>query len=86
MWRGVTRWKPFLSGASAAQAGWLEVGKILMFPIAREVDENGLQLINWVAEIQSSHNVMLDWNLQGDLADILPTLGGWHFPGSTCRR
>jgi 2-polyprenyl-6-methoxyphenol hydroxylase-like FAD-dependent oxidoreductase len=79
MWRGVTRWKPFLSGVSAAQAGWLEVGKILMFPIT-PAGEDGLQLINWVAEIQSSHNVMLDWNLQGDLADILPTFGGWHFP------
>jgi 2-polyprenyl-6-methoxyphenol hydroxylase-like FAD-dependent oxidoreductase len=80
MWRGVSRWKPFLSGASAAQAGWLEVGKILMFPLERDVDDNGLQLINWVAEIQSSRNVMLDWNLQGDLADILPTFGDWHFP------
>ncbi len=80
MWRGVTRWKPFLTGASAAQAGWLEVGKILMFPITREVDEDGLQVINWVAEIQSSRNVMLDWNLQGDLADFFPTFTGWHFP------
>jgi 2-polyprenyl-6-methoxyphenol hydroxylase-like FAD-dependent oxidoreductase len=80
MWRGVTHWKPFLTGHSAAQAGWLEVGKILMFPIGREVDENGLQEINWVAEIQSSRNVMLDWNLQGDLADFLPTFADWHFP------
>jgi 2-polyprenyl-6-methoxyphenol hydroxylase-like FAD-dependent oxidoreductase len=80
MWRGVTRWKPFLTGRSAAQAGWLEVGKILMFPLTREVDADGLQVINWVAEIQSSHNIMLDWNLQGDLADILPTFGNWRFP------
>ena len=80
MWRGVTRWKPFLTGASAAQAGWLEVGKILMFPLTREPDADGLQVINWVAEIQSSRNVMLDWNLQGDLADFLPTFAGWHFP------
>jgi 2-polyprenyl-6-methoxyphenol hydroxylase-like FAD-dependent oxidoreductase len=80
MWRGVTRWKPFLTGRSAAQAGWLEVGKILMFPLTREPDADGLQLINWVAEIQSSRNVMLDWNLQGDLADFLPTFTGWHFP------
>jgi 5-methylphenazine-1-carboxylate 1-monooxygenase len=79
MWRGVTRWKPFLTGRSAAQAGWLEVGKILMFPLTREVDGDGLQVINWVAEIQSSRNVMLDWNLQGDLADFLPTFSDWHF-------
>jgi 2-polyprenyl-6-methoxyphenol hydroxylase-like FAD-dependent oxidoreductase len=80
MWRGVTRWKPFLTGKSAAQAGWLEVGKILMFPLTGEVDGDGLQVINWVTEIQSSRNVMLDWNLQGDLADFLPTFSGWHFP------
>jgi 2-polyprenyl-6-methoxyphenol hydroxylase-like FAD-dependent oxidoreductase len=80
MWRGVTRWKPFLTGASAAQAGWLEVGKILMFPLTRGPDAEGLQVINWVAEIQSSRNVMLDWNLQGDLADFLPTFTNWHFP------
>lgn len=80
MWRGVTRWNPFLTGRSAAQAGWLEVGKILMFPLMRDLDENGLQLINWVAEIQSSRNVMLDWNREGDLADFLPTFTDWHFP------
>jgi 2-polyprenyl-6-methoxyphenol hydroxylase-like FAD-dependent oxidoreductase len=80
MWRGVTRWKPFLTGASAAQAGWLEVGKILMFPLTQSADPEEPQEINWVAEIQSDHNVMLDWNLQGELADILPTFGDWHFP------
>ena len=80
MWRGVSRWKPFLTGASAAQAGWLEIGKILMFPITPTSSEDGLQEINWVAEIQSEHNVMLDWNRQGKLADILPTFGDWHFP------
>jgi 2-polyprenyl-6-methoxyphenol hydroxylase-like FAD-dependent oxidoreductase len=79
MWRGVTRWKPFLSGASAAQAGWLEVGKILMFPLTG-VGDDGLQVINWVAEIQSLRNVMLDWNLQGKLSDFFPTFTGWHFP------
>ena len=80
MWRSVSRWKPFLSGASAAQAGWLEIGKILMFPFTPTRCEDGLQEINWVAEIQSERNVMLDWNLQGQLADILPTFGDWHFP------
>jgi 2-polyprenyl-6-methoxyphenol hydroxylase-like FAD-dependent oxidoreductase len=80
MWRGVTRWMPFLTGRSAAQAGWLEVGKILMFPLTNGVDSDGLQVINWVAEIQAARNVMLDWNLQGDLDDFLPTFANWHFP------
>jgi 2-polyprenyl-6-methoxyphenol hydroxylase-like FAD-dependent oxidoreductase len=80
MWRGVTRWKPFLGGDTAAQAGWLEVGKILTYPISPQLDDEGRQVINWVAEIQSSHNVMLDWNLEGNLADLMPTFSGWHFP------
>jgi len=33
MWRGTTRMKPFLTGASMATAGWLEVGKLVIYPI-----------------------------------------------------
>ncbi len=73
MWRGVTRWKPFLSGASMVQIGWLDVGKMAIYPISTEIDDNGLQLINWTAEIQSPRHVMQDWNLPGDIEDIYPT-------------
>jgi 5-methylphenazine-1-carboxylate 1-monooxygenase len=31
MWRGVTRWPPFLSGASMVQAGWLATGKMVIY-------------------------------------------------------
>ena len=27
MWRGVTRWKPILSGASMMRAGWLSMAR-----------------------------------------------------------
>src|SRR5512143_1410551 len=33
MWRGVTRWKPMLSGASMVRAGWLSHGKMVIYPI-----------------------------------------------------
>src|SRR5665647_2308396 len=33
MWRGVTRWKPILSGASMVRAGWLAHGKMVIYPI-----------------------------------------------------
>src|SRR5579872_2952313 len=52
MWRGVTRWKPILSGASMTRAGWLSHGKMVIYPI-REAGSDGLQLINWVAEIET---------------------------------
>ena len=34
MWRGVSRWKPFLSGATMVQAGWLDVGKMVIYPLS----------------------------------------------------
>ena len=79
MWRAVSRWKPFHSGATMVQAGWLDVGKMVIYPISRDLDAQGRQLINWVAEFQSSHDVMQDWNLAGKLDDVLPTFANWHF-------
>ena len=80
MWRGVSRWKPFLSGATMVQAGWLDVGKMVIYPLSTETDDQGRALINWVAEIRSPRNVMQDWNLAGDVDDILPTFANWTFP------
>ena len=80
MWRGVTRWKPFLSGATMVQAGWLDVGKMVIYPISPDTDDSGHQVINWVAEIQSSRRVLPDWTLAGRVDDILPTFADWHFP------
>ena len=79
MWRGVTRWKPFLGGASMIIGGWLEVGKLVVYPIRPELDAEGRQLVNWVAEIQSPRNVMQDWALPGRLEDFLPAFEGWRF-------
>ena len=79
MWRGVTRAKPYLGGASMVIGGWLEVGKMVIYPIREELDAEGRQLINWVAEIQSPRNVMQDWNLGGKLDDFYPTFANWTF-------
>jgi 2-polyprenyl-6-methoxyphenol hydroxylase-like FAD-dependent oxidoreductase len=84
MWRGVTRMKPFLGGASMAVAGWLEVGKMVIYPIRNALDADGLQLVNWVAEIQSPRNVMQDWNLGGKIEDFYPTFENWRFDWLDC--
>jgi 2-polyprenyl-6-methoxyphenol hydroxylase-like FAD-dependent oxidoreductase len=84
MWRGVTRMKPFLSGASMATAGWLEVGKLVVYPIRNTLDGEGRQLINWVAEIQSPRNVMQDWNLGGRIEDFYPVFERWNFDWLDC--
>jgi 2-polyprenyl-6-methoxyphenol hydroxylase-like FAD-dependent oxidoreductase len=80
MWRGTTRWHPFLSGSSMVQAGWLDVGKMVIYPIEARPGADGLQLINWVAELRSDRQVMQDWNVNGRVEDILPIYAGWRFP------
>lgn len=79
MWRGVSRWKPFLSGATMVQAGWLDVGKMVIYPLSKTPDADGTMLINWVAELQTSRNMLADWNKTGRVEDIYPTYAGWHF-------
>jgi 2-polyprenyl-6-methoxyphenol hydroxylase-like FAD-dependent oxidoreductase len=86
MWRGTTRMKPFLGGASMAVAGWLDVGKLVVYPIRNALDAEGNQLVNWVAEIQSPRNVMQDWNLGGRIEDFLPTFEDWRFDWLDCAK
>jgi 5-methylphenazine-1-carboxylate 1-monooxygenase len=78
MWRGVTRCKPFLTGASMIIGGWLEIGKLVAYPIRNDVDAQGLQLVNWVVEIQSPRNVLQDWSQPGRLEDFLPAFESWR--------
>src|SRR5262252_5365276 len=78
MWRGVTRWKPILSGASMVRAGWLSHGKMVIYPI-RAAGSDGLQLINWVAEIETPNYRRRDWNRAGSLDDFIGAFADWHF-------
>jgi 2-polyprenyl-6-methoxyphenol hydroxylase-like FAD-dependent oxidoreductase len=78
MWRGVTRWKPILSGASMVRAGWLSHGKMVIYPI-RRAGADGLQLINWVAEIETPNYRRRDWNRAGSLDDFIGAFADWHF-------
>jgi 2-polyprenyl-6-methoxyphenol hydroxylase-like FAD-dependent oxidoreductase len=78
MWRGVTRWKPMLSGASMVRAGWLSHGKMVIYPIRSE-GADGLQLINWVAEIETPTYRKRDWNRAGSLDDFIGAFADWHF-------
>lgn len=79
MWRGTARLKPFLSGASMTRVGWLEVGKMVIYPIRNDVDEEGNQLINWVAEINDETPAIRDWSRPGRLEDFLPAFESWKF-------
>ena len=80
MWRGVTRWKPFLTGASMVRIGWINSAKVLIYPIRNNIDSEGRQLINWVVDIETSkYKQQRDWNLPGRLDDFIGAIADWHF-------
>ncbi|MGE5824512.1 MAG: flavin-dependent oxidoreductase [Bacteroidota bacterium] len=79
MWRGVTRWKPFLSGAGMTRVGWLATGKLVIYPIRDRIDAEGRQLVNWVAEIETPQYKRWDWNRPAALEDFIAPYADWHF-------
>ncbi len=79
MWRGVTRWKPILSGATMTRAGWLKGGKLVHYPIRNAVDAEGRQLVNWLWEIETPEYKRWDWNRGASVADFIAGAGTWKF-------
>lgn len=77
MWRGTTRMPPFLDGASMVRAGWLETGKMVIYPIHNY--EDGSQQINWVAEVAMPQRAARDWTLQGDADAFSGSFDSWTF-------
>ena len=79
-WRGVTRRKPILTGRSYMRIGSIRTGKLVVYPIVDDVDGEGNQLINWMAEIETGEaGRRNDWNKPGALADFLPIYESWTF-------
>ncbi len=78
-WRGVTKHKPILTGKSYMRVGSIETGKMVIYPIVDNIDADGNQLINWMAEIQRDSAAMNDWNQSGKAADFLDIFKDWKF-------
>jgi 2-polyprenyl-6-methoxyphenol hydroxylase-like FAD-dependent oxidoreductase len=78
-WRGITLRKPIFDGRTYMRIGSIETGKIVVYPIADNVDGEGNQLINWMAEIRRPNLMMNDWNQRGELEDFLPIYRDWRF-------
>jgi 2-polyprenyl-6-methoxyphenol hydroxylase-like FAD-dependent oxidoreductase len=78
-WRGVTRRKPILTGRSYLRVGSILTGKIVIYPIVNDIDDEGRQLINWMAEITQDRFEKNDWNQPGNVADFLSIYEGWKF-------
>ncbi|MGZ5848309.1 MAG: flavin-dependent oxidoreductase [Ramlibacter sp.] len=78
-WRGVTVRPPILTGKSYLRIGSIETGKMVVYPIVDNVDGQGNQLVNWVAEIQRPGAAMNDWNRSGSAEDFVGIFADWRF-------
>ena len=78
-WRGVTRHAPILTGQSYMRIGSIRTGKLVVYPIVNDVDGEGTQLVNWMAEIQTDARVRNDWNKRGRLEDFCHLYADWTF-------
>ena len=85
-WRGVTRRKPILGGRSYLRIGTIDTGKIVIYPIVDDVDGEGNQLVNWMAEMRMPGEPMNDWNKPGKLEDFIAIYASGASASSTCRR
>jgi 5-methylphenazine-1-carboxylate 1-monooxygenase len=79
MWRGVTPWQPFLSGAAMLRVGWYSSGKLTIYPCRDKVDAQGNQLMNWIAAIETDRDIERDWGRPGRLEDFIGTFEDWTF-------
>jgi 5-methylphenazine-1-carboxylate 1-monooxygenase len=80
MWRGVTRWAPFLSGATMVRAGWFKPGKLVAYPIRDDIDGAGRQLVNWLVEVETPPpEESRDWLREGRVEDFIAPMEDWHF-------
>lgn len=80
LYRGTSRMRPFLTGATMAMIGSLRQ-KMVVYPIW-EPEADGDQLINWVANIkepEGSSMTVRDWNRQVGKERLLELYSRWKF-------
>jgi 5-methylphenazine-1-carboxylate 1-monooxygenase len=78
-WRGVTRMQPILDGRTYMRVGSIRTGKIVIYPIVDNIDGDGRQLVNWMAEIETANTGANDWNKVSGAESVLPIFQDWHF-------
>jgi 5-methylphenazine-1-carboxylate 1-monooxygenase len=79
--RGTTYAQPFLSGSSMIMAGSAKQ-KFVAYPISPADRDTGLQVINWVADLQVGHDGHIpprDWNRRADKPKLLDAFRTWTF-------
>jgi 2-polyprenyl-6-methoxyphenol hydroxylase-like FAD-dependent oxidoreductase len=70
MWRGVTVRPPFRNGRTILHIGDPRISSMIVYPIAKNVDGQGNDLINWVVEATRDESIE-DWNQEGSVDEII---------------
>jgi 5-methylphenazine-1-carboxylate 1-monooxygenase len=81
LYRGTAWMKPYLTGSSMVMIGHLGQ-KMVVYPIDNQLDSNGNQLTNWVANLREGAEYSLkirDWNRQADKQRLLDLYKNWDF-------
>jgi 2-polyprenyl-6-methoxyphenol hydroxylase-like FAD-dependent oxidoreductase len=81
MWRGVTVARPFLSGRTMIFAGHFRQ-RMVVYPIARRYESQGLSLINWVAELKTADNQPMpkqDWEHRAHVDEVAAHFASFVF-------
>lgn len=81
MWRGVSKGKPFRTGASFIGLG-SHHHRMVIYPITAPDPETGLADLNWIAEITVDNTggwTSGDWNKKVELSEFAHHFDGWDF-------
>lgn len=81
LYRGTTLMKPFMNGTSMVMIGHMGQ-KMVVYPIKSELNSDGLQLVNWVANLREGADYQLkvrDWNRHADKERLLRVYEPWKF-------
>ena len=78
LWRAVSRWTPYLTGATMIVAGHDEQ-RFIGYPLSGP-DGNGQCLINWVVDLERPNLLEReDWNRRGKRQDFAGAFEDWNF-------
>ncbi|WP_243065154.1 FAD-dependent monooxygenase [Humibacter sp. RRB41] len=79
MWRGTTLREPIRGGHTICHIGDPTISSMIVYPIAQNFEDSGLDLINWVVETNGEETIE-DWNQVGDITDVIPLYDSAKIP------
>lgn len=81
MWRGVTVGEPFLFGRAQVLLGYVGC-ELVIYPISKQHEDQGIALINWVAEVKTAAGQPMprqDWSHTATAEEALAPFTSFNF-------